>query len=242
MSPQVSAVLEAGVWRIEIARPDKRNALNGPMFAALAEVLRLGQGDPRVGCVLLQGSADCFCAGHDTREFGVLWPQSPTGAVARCIEAFAAQPRPLVAAVNGPAIGFGATLLLHADLVVAGESAVFRFPFAELGITPEAGASALLARRVGDLVARDWLLTGRPVTAQEALQRGFVSQVVPDGQVRGAAFEQAWAIAPRSPQATAALRRLLRAGQTSTAEDAIRRELDHLNELIPAAWHLAPHA
>ena len=155
MIANLTSELDGQVWSIGIDRPDKRNALNGTMFDALANALRLAQGDVRVHCVLLHGTGDCFCAGHDTAAFGALWPQSADGAVARCIRAFAEQPKPLVAAVNGAAVGFGATMLLHADWVVAGESAMFRFPFADLGIVPEAGATALLARRVGDLVARE---------------------------------------------------------------------------------------
>jgi enoyl-CoA hydratase/carnithine racemase len=137
-------------------RPDKRNALDGAMFDALANALRLAQDDPRVHCVLLHGAGPHFSAGHDIAAFSTLWPQAEDGAIRRCIGAFAEQPKPLVAAVTGAAVGFGATMLLHADWVVAGESTIFKFPFADLGIVPEAGATALLARRVGELAARDW--------------------------------------------------------------------------------------
>ena len=234
--------LEGAVWVVAIQRPDKRNALTGAMFAALAETLRLAQGDTRVHTILLHGADDCFCAGHDLRDFGTLWPQAPDGAVVRCIEAFATQPKPLVAAVNGPAVGFGATVLLHADHVVAGEGAVFRFPFVHLGIVPEAGATALLARRVGELRARDWLLTGRPVDAREALRSGLVSRCVPNADVLGAAMEHATMLAGKNASATMGIRRMLQAGATDTAAGAIGRELAALNELIPAAWHLVPHA
>ncbi|MES2938683.1 MAG: enoyl-CoA hydratase-related protein [Pseudomonadota bacterium] len=234
--------LEGAVWVIGIQRPDKRNALTGAMFAALAETLRLAQGDARVHALLLHGTDDCFCAGHDLRDFGVLWPQAPDGAVVRCIEAFATQPKPLVAAVNGPAVGFGATLLLHADHVVAGDDAVFRFPFVDLGIVPEAGATALLARRVGELRARDWLLSGRPVDSREALRRGLVSQRVAAAKVLDTAMERAALLARKNASATTAIRRMLQAGSTDTAEGAIGRELAALNQLIPAAWHLVPHA
>lgn len=242
MTPGITARLEGAVWIISIHRPEKRNALNGPMFAALGEALRLAQGDKRVGSILLHGTEDCFCAGHDTRAFGALWPQSPTGAVVRCIEAFATQPKPLVAAVNGPAVGFGATLLLHADHVVAGDGAVFRFPFVDLGIVPEAGATALLARRVGELRAREWLLSGRPVDAREALRRGLVSQRVERAKVLETALAHAALLAGKPASTTAAIRAMLRENATASADTAIRRELDALNALIPAAHFLAPHA
>jgi enoyl-CoA hydratase/carnithine racemase len=234
--------LEGAVWVVGIHRPDKRNALSGAMFAALAETLRLAQGDARVHAILLHGTDTCFCAGHDLRDFGVLWPQAPDGAVVRCIEAFATQPKPLVAAVNGPAVGFGATLLLHADHVVAGDDAVFRFPFVDLGIVPEAGATALLTRRVGELRARDWLLSGRPVDSREALRRGLVSRRVAAAKVLDVAMEHAALLARKNASATMAIRRMLQDSATDTAQGAIGRELAALNDLIPAAWHLVPHA
>ncbi|MBN3765843.1 enoyl-CoA hydratase-related protein [Burkholderia sp. Ac-20365] len=239
----ITSQLDGQIWSIGIDRRAKRNALNGTMFDALANALLLAQGDVRVHCILLHGTRDCFCAGHDTAEFGSLWPQSADGAVTRCIHAFVAQPKPLVAAVNGAAVGFGATMLLHADWVVAGESAMFRFPFADLGIVPEAGATALLARRVGDLVARDWLMSGRPVTAEEALARGFVSRVVADADVRAAAGEYATYLASKPPSALQATRRLLREGATLAAAQAVDHELAYLNAYIPAVrWRSIPHA
>lgn len=243
MTANISAELDGQVWSIGIDRPAKRNALNGTMFDALANALQLAQSDVRVHCVLLRGTDDCFCSGHDTAEFGALWPQAADGAVARCINAFADQHVPLVAAVNGAAVGFGATMLLHADYVVAGESATFRFPFADLGIVPEAGATALLARRVGDLVARDWLMSGRPVEAAEALQRGFISSVVCDGKVQETARDYAKRLAAKPPSALQATRRLLREGAMRSAHEAIASELFHLNACIPAvSWRSVPHA
>ncbi|KLU24017.1 enoyl-CoA hydratase [Caballeronia mineralivorans PML1(12)] len=243
MDTNLTAELHGHVWSVGIGRPEKRNALNGPLFEALANTLRVAQGDERVRCVLLHGTSECFCSGHDTAEFASLWPQAADGAVARCIEAFADQPKPLVAAVNGAAVGFGATLLLHADWVVAGEGVMFRFPFADLGIVPEAGATALLARRVGDLCARDWLMSGRPITAAEALQRGFVSRVVPDADVRAAADEYCALLSAKPPTALQSMRRLLREGATLPASEAIQRELAHLNEFIPAVTRRSiPHA
>ena len=234
MADNNTAELERQVWSVGIERPEKRNALDGAMFDALANALRLAEGDLRVQCLLLHGTRDCFCSGHDRAEFGALWPQAADGVVTRCIRAFAEQPKPLVAAVNGAGVGFGATMLLHADYVVAGESAMFRFPFADLGIVPEAGATALLARRVGDLVARDWLMSGRPIEAAEALQRGFVSRVVGDEEVRDTASDYAMRLASKPPGGLQATRRLLGEGATLSAGKAIESELSYLNEYTPA--------
>ncbi|GGD70388.1 enoyl-CoA hydratase-related protein [Caballeronia grimmiae] len=234
MDTRITCEFDGAICFICMNRPEKRNALDGAMFDALANALVSAQGDARTRCVLLHGTDHGFCSGHDTTAFATLWPQRADGAVNRCIGAFSGRSKPLVAAVEGASVGFGATMLLHADWVVAGESAVFRFPFAGLGIVPEAGATALLARRIGDLAARDWLLSGRPIPAAEALEHGFVSRVVPHGDTRAAATEYAMRLAAKPPAPLQATLRLLREGATSTTREAIEREIAHLNTLIPA--------
>ncbi|WP_069264134.1 enoyl-CoA hydratase/isomerase family protein [Paraburkholderia nodosa] len=232
---RITLELSNRVASIAINRPDKRNALDEAMFGALANALRRAQDDPYVHCVLVHGIGPHFSAGHDIVAFGTLWPQAEDGAVRRCIVAFAEQPKPLVAAVTGAAVGFGATMLLHADWVVAGESTIFKFPFADLGIVPEAGATALLARRVGDLAARDWLMSGRPIPAAEALRHGFVSCVLPDAEVLAAANDYAARLAAKPPEALHATRHLLQEASTLPGREAIEREVAQLNIFIPAA-------
>lgn len=234
MDPRITSERKDRVCAIAIRRADKRNALDGAMFDALANALRDAQDDSGVHGVLVYGIGPHFCAGHDLAEFATLWPQPEDGAIRRCMAAFAEQPKPVVAAVTGAAVGFGATMLLHADCVIAGESAVFRFPFADLGIVPEAGATALLARRVGDLVARDWLMSARPVPAAEALRHGFVSRVMPDADVHAAARDYAARLAAKPQEALRASKRLLLDGSTLSAREAIAKEVAHLNALIPA--------
>jgi enoyl-CoA hydratase/carnithine racemase len=231
---KITTAFSNQVASIGINRPDKRNALDGAMFDALTNALHLAQDDPDVHCVLLHGTGPHFSAGHDITALGTLWPQAADGAVRRCFAAFADQRKPLVVAVTGSAVGFGATMLLHADWVVAGESTIFRFPFADLGIVPEAGATALLARRVGDLVARDWLLSARPIAAAEALQHGFVSAVIPDADVHAAARDYASRLAAKPQEALLATRRLLLDGSTLPAREAIESEVAYLNLFIPA--------
>jgi enoyl-CoA hydratase/carnithine racemase len=120
---------------------------------------------------------------------------------------------------------------------------MFRFPFADLGVVPEAGATALLARRVGDLCARDWLMSGRPITAAEALQQGFVSRVVPDADVRATADEYCALLSAKPPTALQSMRRMLQEGATLPASEAIQRELAQLNAFIPAVTRRSiPHA
>ena len=234
MNSKISSEYQDKVCVITINRPEKRNALDGEMFNALAKALDQAQDDPKVNCVLLLGRGEHFSAGHDIAAFATLWPQPEDGAVRRMITAFAQQTKPLVVAVTGSAIGIGATLLLHADWIVAGETAVFKFPFADLGIVPEAGSTALLARRVGDLVTRDWLLSARPISATEALQRGFVSSVLPDSDVHAAAQAYAKSLAAKPAEALRASRRLLNEASTLPVSEAIEKEVACLNHFIPA--------
>lgn len=233
MSGQILAELRDGILHVSIERPEKRNALDEAMFSALADKLTDVNEAANVAVVLIRGTADCFCAGHDRQLFGHLWPQPDNGVIARCMRAFLRLDKPLVAAVCGAAHGFGATLLLSADYVVCGENAVFAFPFATLGIVPEAAATTLLARRVGDLRARDWLLSGRTVQPQEALQAGLVTHVVADRFVFQEAERYAADLAQKPAGTLSRIRRLLRDGAARTPEAALAAELAALNELIP---------
>ncbi|RCK27324.1 enoyl-CoA hydratase [Thalassospira profundimaris] len=231
---RITSEISDNICTISINRPDKRNALDGAMFDALANAMNRADADTNVHCVLLQGTGPHYSAGHDIAEFARLWPQPEDGSVRRCISAFAKQSKPMVAAVTGAAVGFGATMLLHADWVVAGESAVFKFPFADLGIVPEAGATALLACRVGDIVARDWLLSARRISADEALLHRFVSCVKPDADVHSVARDYAVCLAGKPAEALQTSRRLLSEGYALSASEAIEREVVYLNSLIPA--------
>lgn len=235
MSPYVSVDIGDGIMSIGLNRPEKRNALDEPMFAALAEALIDARTDDQVVTVLIKGTRDCFCAGHDLAAFAELWPQPEDGAIVRCITALIGLEKPLVAAVCGPAVGFGATLLLSADHVVASHSATFRFPFARLGIVPEAGASALLARRVGDLSARDWLMSARVIDAEEAFRKGFVSTLAQASDVESIAQKYVEDIASTPPHVMQRIRQLINDGAHRSARQAAFFELDALNSLIPEA-------
>lgn len=233
MNLGIDVEYKSGIAIVCVNRPGKRNALDGKMFDCLAGELRRAQGDARVRCIVVIGAGPHFSSGHDLAEFATLWPQGEDGAVRRCMHAFAEQSKPVVMAVTGAAVGFGATMSLHADWICAGESAYFKFPFTDIGIVPEAGATALLARRVGDLVARDWLFSARRVSASEALRHGLISSVVPDSVAKNTALEYALRLAEKSSEALQATKRLLQMGRTMTTTDAIDLELNYLNALIP---------
>lgn len=185
----VSSV-SVGICRITIERPDKRNALTMPMFAALAESLRLADERADVRSILVTGSGNSFCAGHDLAAFGE-WPQEPKDPVPTFLHAIANVRKPVVIAAQGSATGIGVTWLLHADWVVTSPETVFRLPFIDLGIAPEAASSVLLKEAVGLARAKKLLLGGEKFTGAEAAEWGLVAEVVAAQEVSATATRRA---------------------------------------------------
>jgi enoyl-CoA hydratase/carnithine racemase len=226
---------DGGVRLITLSRPAVRNAIDGPMFAALDEALRRGDADPAIGAIVVAGAGGAFSSGHDRGAFAELWPQTADGVIARLLTGLPRMTTPFLAALDGAAVGIGATMTLHCDMVFAAPRTVLRFPFIDLGIVPEAGSTVLLPARVGRLAALDLILTGRPVEAAEAAALGLVTRVVDGRDVVEAALEAAASIAARPREAVRETLRLLKAPRGAETEEAIRREIDALNRLIPQA-------
>ena len=187
---RVRTELTDGILRIVFNRPEKKNALTGAMYAAFDEALARAAGDPGLRVVLVSGAGAAFTSGNDLQDFAT-W-----GAVAsvedlpviRAIRRTLAFPKPLVAAVRGPAVGFGTTLLLHCDAVVAGESATFAMPFTRLGLVPEFGSTYVLPLIAGRVRAAHHLLLGEPFGRAEAQAMGIVSQACPDEDLEAQAL------------------------------------------------------
>ncbi len=194
MDETIRATRADGVLRLEIHRPDRRNAIDMPMFDRLARELSAADADTRTGAVLLCGAGEGFCAGHDLQAFDSHWPQQASDPVPRFLHALAGLRKPLVIAVHGWAVGIGATALLHADHVIAAPGAKLRFPFVDLGIAPEAGSSLLLARAVGSSRARRLLLGGEPLSAEQAHDWGLVAELCPATELHATAHERARAL------------------------------------------------
>jgi len=195
--PTIRTARDGDVLCLEIHRPDRRNAIDMPMFDCLARELIAANGDETVGAVLLCGAGEGFCAGHDLQAFDTHWPQHPTDPVPRFLHALADLRKPLVIAVQGWAVGIGATGLLHADWVLAAPGAKLRFPFVDLGIAPEAGSTLLLARAIGTPRARRLLLGGEAISAEQALDWGLVAELCPATELRATATERARALAAK---------------------------------------------
>ena len=228
----VTSLQHDGVLRIELGRPAKRNALGIASYEALATHFADAQTDERVRAILLSGRGDVFCAGNDLTEFTTAWPQPPGGPVERFLTAILLCDKPIVAAVQGGAIGIGATMLAHCDLVFAGRGAYLRYPFVDLGITAEGGSSWLLPACIGQVRAANILLTGRKVPAEEAFTLGLVSAVVGDDELQVQAACAAGEIAAKSPDAVRATKRLMRAEMREAVLRRIPSEISAINELL----------
>lgn len=194
----VKCGVQDGVFHVCIDRPEKRNALTMPMFAAITKALKAADQRDDVLCILVTGTGNAFCAGHDLKSFDE-WPQEPQDAVPTFLHAIADVRKPVVIAAHGSATGIGVTWLLHADWVVTSAEAAFRLPFIDLGIVPEAASTLLLQRAVGLPRAKRLLLGGEAFTGAEAHQWGLVSEISPPAEVAARAWERAKHFASKNP-------------------------------------------
>lgn len=212
------------VLAIEIARPEKKNALTQAMYAALAEALRSADSDANVRAVLIHGSRDCFTAGNDLKDFLERPPHTEEAPVSRFLASLPAFGKPLIAAVNGPAVGIGTTMLLHCDLVFAAPGATFQLPFVNLGVVPEAASSFLLPYIAGYQRAAELLLLGRPFGPDKALAAGFVTEIVPEAELFERARAAALAVAALPPAAVRAAKALMREPYRARVAEAMQAE------------------
>lgn len=159
---------ENHICTVKFNRPHQKNAINEAMYTALSDAMIAADNDPDVHVLLITGDESCFTAGNDLREFLEKPPTSKDSPGFRFLRTLVGLQKPLVAAVNGPAVGIGTTLLLHCDLVYAGESAVFILPFINLGLCPENACSLLLPQTAGHRRAAELLMLGEPFNAETA--------------------------------------------------------------------------
>ncbi|MBL8259082.1 MAG: enoyl-CoA hydratase [Candidatus Competibacteraceae bacterium] len=222
-----------GVLLARITRPEKKNALTVAMYAALAARLKEAETDPETRVLVLTGSGDSFTSGNDIADFLTAPPTGEDSPVFQFLTALQRFEKPLIAAVNGLAVGIGVTLLLHCDLVYARAGALLRLPFANLGLCPEAGSSVLLPQRIGHARAAELLLLGEPFSAEQALAWGLINGVGADAE---ATLELALAAAKRlaaQPQVAVRLTKaLLKGPEAERVREAIARESRHFVELL----------
>lgn len=218
-------IQENAVAVVRIDRPEVKNALNGAVREQLAEIFRALAADNRVRSIVLTGDEQCFVAGADIREFAQASPvqmylrhtEYLWDAIARC-------PKPVIAAVNGFALGGGCELAMHCDIIVAGQSARFGQPEVKLGLMPGAGGTQRLIRAVGKFQAMRIALTGCLVPAPEALAMGMVSEVVSDDRTLPRALELAAQIAELPPLAVAQIKEVMLLGADLPLDSALALE------------------
>lgn len=220
---------------IEFNRPQRRNAITAEMYTLLAEAIIASENDDAVRVLLIHGKPEVFTAGNDIEDFMQRPPTDETTPVFRFLRVMSGAAKPIVAAVNGPAIGIGTTLLLHCDLVYAGDNARFQMPFTSLGVVPEFASSYLVPAVAGYQRAAELLLLGEPFDAQRAWEAGIVTRVVTDPL--GAAREAAAKLAALPAKSVRLAKELMKMPH----RDAVQRQLviegRHFREMLsePAA-------
>jgi enoyl-CoA hydratase/carnithine racemase len=234
MSEYVKVERDGAVLVVTLNRPEKKNALTGAMYEALIAAFAEASDDDRVAALLIEGGGGVFCAGNDIGDF-IAYASAP-GAVAgelpgvRFIHALARFAKPLIAAVDGAAIGIGATLCFHCDLVYASPTARFHMPFVDLGLAPEAGSSLLAPLRFGRARAAEYLLLGEPFDVEAARAGGLVNAVVDVAALGAHALAKAKALAAKPRHAMLTMRRLIRGDET-----ALLARMDEEVKLFTAA-------
>ena len=231
MADLVELDRDGQVLRATLARTDKKNALTGAMYKILTDALAQAGRDETVGAVLLAGKDGVFTAGNDIGDFLAIAGSVETSPGTLFIRALAAFEKPLVAAVEGPAIGIGTTLCFHCDLVYAAPSARFQMPFVNLGLVPEAGSSLLAPQRFGYAKAAEFIMLAEAFDAAVARDLGLVNAVVEPEALYAHALAKAQALAAKPRDALLATRRLLR-GDPAVLKARMDEELRLFGEAV----------
>jgi enoyl-CoA hydratase/carnithine racemase len=221
-----------GALRIEIHRPEKKNALTLAMYSALAQAIQHAEADAATRVILLHGSQDCFTSGNDLKDFLEFPIKDESSPAFQFIKAISVAEKPIVAAVNGPAMGIGSTMLFHCDLVYAGPNARFQMPFVNLGLNPEAGSSLLLPRLAGYQRAAEILLLGEPFSAEKAREIGLVNGILPDAELIPFATAQAEKLAKKPFASVLLTKALLKKSDKQEVQEILSEEIRHIAERL----------
>jgi enoyl-CoA hydratase/carnithine racemase len=218
MSDLVATSVKDGIFTIRMNRPDKKNALTVDMYDDMAKALKDADKNPDVRVIVITGAADSFCAGNDLNDFLDNPPNSKNSPVLKFLKAISNAKTPIVAAVNGTAVGVGVTMLLHCDFVYVSKDATLALPFVNLGLVPEAAVSLLLPRLAGHQRAAELLMLGEPFTPQTALDIGLANAICEPADVEAKAMKTATKLAAKPRQALRHTKALLRRDFESVAK------------------------
>ena len=223
------------VLRVQLNRPKRRNAMTSAMYVTLAEIFNDAARDERTHVVLWHGAGESFCSGNDVEDFLKNPPGPGESPQARLMAALLDFDKPLIAAVQGAAVGGGTTMLLHCDFVYAGESARFQLPFINLALVPEFGSSAILPARIGHLRAAELVMLGSPFDAGRAAELGLVTQVLPDRDLLATATALAQKLAAKPIGALRAGKRLLKQPFREATRLAMKSENEEFSVQVRSA-------
>lgn len=232
MSAPVIVETRERVTRIEFNRPEKKNALSPEMYALIAQALAAAEADAQVRAVLIHGQPGCFTSGNDVKDFLELPRGSGESPAAGFLRAISTAKKPLVAAVGGPAVGVGTTMLLHCDLVYASPNARLQMPFVPLGLLPEAASSLLLPVMAGYRRAAEMLLLGEPFGADKALAAGIVTEIVPEEALLERGRAAALALAALPPASVRMTKELMKRGLAQGVQERMTEELHLFGERL----------
>jgi enoyl-CoA hydratase/carnithine racemase len=219
MTAEIVVTEEDGIRIVRMNRPDKKNALTQPMYAEITRVLREAEASDAIRCVILAGCPGAFCAGSDISDFQQRAEGGLKPVTVDFLHALVRNPKPLLAAVDGLAIGIGTTMLLHCDYVVATSATTFATPFTKLGLIPEAASSLLGPMRMGHARAFALLVMGRTMSAEEAKAAGLINAIVDSAALDSAVLQAAREVAGLPAGAVALARKLMR----GNLDDLLRR-------------------
>jgi len=226
--------IDDGVMTLTFNRLDKKNAITSVMYGQLADAIAQAQTDAAVRVVVIQGHESIFSAGNDIGDFLQHPPSTPQANVFRFLRGIAELEKPLLAAVAGPAVGIGTTLLFHCDLVYAGDNAAFSMPFVNLGLCPEAASSLLAPQMFGYHRAAEALLLGEPFYAEAALEVGLVNRLLPPTEVNAYVQVQARKLATKPLSSVIETKRLMKGVQSKTVLDRMDVEIASFGRMLQA--------
>jgi enoyl-CoA hydratase/carnithine racemase len=210
LSNEILSHLEGSILTLTFNRFEKKNSITAAMYQQLADALAAAKDNAAIRVVVLQGHEAIFSAGNDLGEFLNAPPAGGNSPVYQFLAQISQFPKPIIAAVCGPAVGIGTTLLLHCDLVIAGDNAAFSMPFVNLGLCPEAASSFLVPQMMGYHRAAEALLLGEPIQAEAALEVGLVNRVVPPSEATRVAMQWAQKLAAKPISSLIETKRLLK--------------------------------
>ena len=229
--------VDAGVMTLTINRLDKKNSITASMYAVMADLLEAAHHDTAVRALVIQGHESIFSAGNDIGDFLNNPPSTQDSPVFRFLRGISSFTKPIVAAVCGPAVGIGTTMLLHCDLIYAGDNAAFSMPFVNLGLCPEAASSLLVPQLMGYPRAAEALLLGEPFSAEAALEMGLINRIVPPSEVNALAAQQARKLAAKPMSSLVETKRLMKKGNASIVAERMTEESISFGRMLsePAA-------